>query len=250
MYVFLYVSSSDSVGNGISNGVSYRQFGNEDSLKILCQDLKQQGFHTLIYRTAGRSDARLNRKLLSYADEAVAFILIHEAMHFELGQYPKRVNYVYEEALCDAMAIKGCIEFALKTKMISLKAVKKQQHIFESIYSLINQERKIIDGMSATARLPVFKYCTAKIEGLTKKANQFQKDRMCYPVNNAYFLRVHDYSEHYFELKNMLASKSIAEIIAEIDKRGACFTNNKVKAGPAEIELNGGPIWQWDNSSK
>ncbi|MDB5284270.1 MAG: hypothetical protein JWO06_3345, partial [Bacteroidota bacterium] len=99
----------------------------------------------------------------------------------------------------------ACLRFSAKTKMIYYKAVLQQKKVFEAIYAFMNQKRIEVEATPLpAAKKTIFQSCNKKISQLTLHANQFQKDRMCYPVNNAYFLRIAPYALHYFEIQNSM----------------------------------------------
>lgn len=216
MYVFLYVSRNDTIEtpNVVAKGLLY--FNTEGLAIAKSNELRKQGYQTLIYKTVGLSNALLNRKLLSYSDEAIAFILFHEATHRHIGM---EIDYMYVEALCDAMANQACIRFAQKTKMLDMKKVLKQKMIFENAYALLNKKRIEIDKTTINKKQNIFNNCSSKIHSLIRNANQFQKDRMGYEVNNAYFLRVEAYAIHYFEMKEQLGDNlDINKVTAGLPK--------------------------------
>ena len=207
MYNYVYASYNDYIKTAHEKGKDFWFYTIEDSATAKINRLKAKGYHTLLYKTAGTSDAQLNHKLLAYPDEAIAFIVLHEATHQHIRSQEKLIPYIYEEALCDALANIACLAFAQKTKLLNMEDVLKQQHIFEKIYNFLNQQKTAIESAEAKKRKALFKSSTSKIKLATRKANQFQKDRMNYKVNNAYFVRIIPYTLHYFQVKNMLGEK-------------------------------------------
>ncbi len=207
MYNYIYASYSDSIKTAHETGKDFWFYTIEDSATAKINQLKAKGYHTLLYKTAGTSDAQLNHKLLSYPDEAITFIVFHEATHQHIRSQQKRIPYIYEEALCDALANKASLLFAQKTKLLNTRDVLKQQCIFEKLYTFLNKQKTLIEKVNKEKRESVFRSSTSKIKATTRKANQFQKDRMNYEVNNAYFVRIIPYTLHYFEVKNMLGEK-------------------------------------------
>jgi hypothetical protein len=215
MYVFLYVSSKDSIKTPRDLPQTLWSFDTEAAAIKRSEELRKQNYAVLVYKTAGLSNALLNRKLLSYPNEAIAFILFHEATH----NHHCGVTYVYEEALADAMANRACRLFAEKTHMLDIRAVAKQQKIFEAAYAFLNEKRKVLERIEPGQKAKVFRRCDKEIKMLVKHANQFQKDRMSYEVSNAYFLRVEAYALHYFEMKEQLESgKDLDKIAADMQR--------------------------------
>jgi hypothetical protein len=179
--------------------------------------MSARGYHALVYKTAGMSNTLLSPKLLSYPAEAIAFIVFHESVHQNLIKLGGPIPYSYEEALCDVIANTACVRFAEKTKMFDYHAAVKQQEIFERAYAFLNKERAMLDTMQPQGKPSLYKSCTDIIQSLTADGNQFQKDRLNYEVNNAYFLRIADYALNYFKIKKIVLSKhSFKEVITEI----------------------------------
>jgi hypothetical protein len=207
MYIYLYVSRSDSVLIPDNLYQNYWSFGKDERGAIAkSKSLQALGYETLVYKTAGQSNARLNRKLLSYPDEAIAFILFHEATHRRPKTQTPSIPYIFEEALCDAVANAACVRFAEKTKLLRMKKVLQQKQIFESFYTLMKHARAEIENTPAAGHAGIMHACNTQILKLAKHGNQFVKDRLLYPVNHAYFLRVESYSLNYFIMYNLLGN--------------------------------------------
>lgn len=217
MYIFVYASKNDKVQSVIDSGKSaWKYFDKEDSATVFIKKLKLQGYHTLLYRTAGASSAFLNKELLSYPNEAVAFILFHEATHQQIRSSNKAIPYAYEEATCDAVANKFCKLFAQQTGLVSISKVHLQERIFERCYKFLNREKAILDSTHSDPN-HIFRFSENRIKSLIKHGNQFHKDRMLYEINNAYILRISYYSSHYFEVKKYLQeTNDISKVVNRI----------------------------------
>lgn len=216
MYLYVYAANANRIVHGDTSHRSPWYFTDEDSARTRQKQLIAKGYHTLLYRTAGTSDAALTPKLLSYPDEAIAFIVIHEAVHNHIrnNEKYKGYPYVYEESLCDAVATIGCAALARKGILLEEKAVAKQQRVLERCYALLNKKRVKLDSTDNDFR--ILKRSNKRIDRLTLNGNQFQQDRLRYVVNNAYFLRVADYSLHYFELKEKLYHLSVTDVVKQV----------------------------------
>lgn len=197
MFIYLYVSQPDTIALPPFVTSMVWSFEKEDSAIAKSNELKKQGYHTLVYKTAGTSGAFLNHKLLSYPDEAIAFIVFHEAVHRHVGQM---VDYNYVEALCDAVATRATVQFAAKTGRLAMPAVMQQKEVIEGAYKFLNAKRAELDRLRGRKPGNIFKISSRKINRLLLRANPFLCDRMRYPVNNAYFIRVQLYAIHYFEM--------------------------------------------------
>lgn len=167
MYTFLIVSKNDKIEGPIGMQHYWSFFKSEDSAIEMSKEMKQKGYQTMVYKTAGMANARLSPKLLSYPDEAIAFIVLHEATHDHVrsGSGDLHYPYEYEECLCDAVANKACLIFARKTKMLNEPAVLKQQHIFESLFRYLNKERIAVDSASGKEKLKIFNTCIKSQKG-------------------------------------------------------------------------------------
>jgi predicted SprT family Zn-dependent metalloprotease len=218
MYIYLYVSYSDHVEEDTVYKIPWL-FDKETEAIAASEKMRARGYHTLVYKTAGNSFTFLSPKLLSYTPEAIAQIVFHEVVHQNLYKLGKPIPHNYVEALCDVIANMACVKFAEKTKMIDIHAAEKQRDIFERSYAFLNKERTMLDTMQQRNKPELYKTCTNTISVLTADANQFQKDRLNYEVNNAYFLRIADYALNYFRIKKMVALKfDINDMIGRIQE--------------------------------
>ncbi len=216
MYTFLYVSFADHVAKDTALHIN-SYFASESQARSAAADLTERGYHTMIYKTAGMSSTVLNRKLLSYPDEAIAFILFHEVIHRNMVHLGHPIAYRFEESFADAVANYACVRFARYTHLLDTTATCRQRDVFEKAYQYVNAQRKILDRKSVAARRKIYIRCTTVIPQITQPGNQFQKDRMNYPVNNAYFLRMQDYASHYFTIRQMIGDNfELHRMIAQI----------------------------------
>ena len=227
MYSYLYISDTDRIHEPASlSSISGRCYS-ADSARILSDRFKAAGYETLVYKTAGNSNARLSDKLLSYPDEAIAFIVFHEATHRHLHSGAVHlIPYEYEEAFCDAVANRACKLFAAKTGMINIHKVQAQAACFESIYKLLNATETKVDSLLKNKHKAILNDCTSIVWHKAAKGNQFVKDRMQYPVNYAYFIRNMPYTKHYFEIKNWLRTgidvkHAVDQIAAQFKSKAA-----------------------------
>ena len=216
MFIYFYISPPDRVERDTTYKIPWT-FEKDSQAVATAREMTAKGFHTLVYRTAGTSNTLLTPKLLSYADEAIAFIVFHEVVHQNLQKMGGPVHYNYEEALCDVIANMACVRFAETTHLMDIHAAEKQRDVFERSYAFLNKERSILDTMQQQNKPALYQLCTSTISTLTADANQFVKDRMVYEVNNAYFLRIADYSLNYFKIKKLFdVSSSFTDIVNRI----------------------------------
>jgi len=240
MFIYLYVSQPDTIALPPFVTSMVWSFEKEDPAIAKSNELKQQGYHTLVYKTAGTSGAFLNSKLLSYPDEAIAFIVFHEAVHRHVGQM---VDYNYVEALCDAVANRAAIKFAANTGMLAMPAVMQQKEVIENAYRFLNTKRVELDRLRGRRPRNIFKISSRKMTGLLLHANQFLCDRMRYPVNNAYFIRVQPYAIHYFEMYEGLGDA------IDISKATTGLPGTEPAKGEKELKLKpdneSNPMYDW-----
>ncbi len=203
-YFYLYASKTNRVESVIDSGNrDFQFFSNVSKAYEARKKIEDLGYPVIVYKTGGNSTAQLNKLLLSYPDEAIAFIILHEATHQHVRSAPKLISYVYEEALCDAFANWAITQFNQKTSLLNAKAVSQQTANWDNCYHEINTTRQLLEKSNFTDP-ELYTKSSARINEFVKNANQFQKDRMLYEVNNAYFLRNDAYATHYFEVSSWL----------------------------------------------
>jgi hypothetical protein len=189
MFCYVYVSGKDSIRSPI--GDAYIYFGNYPVAAMAKADsFARAGFDAIVYRTAGTSGAYINRRLLSYDNLSLTFILIHEAVHRHVHNSRSKLPYEFEESLGDVIANSFCGWYSGATLKSYLDFASRN----EQIYRLINR-------CSAGKLSKVI--CERKISSQLRQATLFQEDRYRYPVNNAYLLRYSSYAKHYFQLREL-----------------------------------------------
>ncbi|MFM9945794.1 MAG: hypothetical protein ACKVQB_11235 [Bacteroidia bacterium] len=213
-YIYLYVSQPDSVKKPTGFNQSYIFCGTDEANATKQETVyKDAGYHTFCYKTYANSSAMLNKRLLSYSKDAIAFIVFHELIHNYLGAKNIKIPYEYNEALCDVIGNYGTLAYAQYTKNIDLDSVKNQIKRNEKIYTYLNSTiSKINSNPDKTSACNA--KCQKSIYHNLKNANLFQKDRFDYTVNNAYLLKNEYYSKNYFLLKQVLMKqKSIPALL-------------------------------------
>lgn len=213
---FVYVSSPDSV----YCSKPFRSFGTDENAAIECQKkFDNEGFHTLLYHTAGTAAAKLNSLLLSYRFETISFILFHEAMHRHLMNKGATIPYEIVESVCDVIGNYGTIQASKKFTKIKKRTVRNQLKTNENIYAAINKHEFNLQKIPEKAgRDSIFTLCRKEIEELLGKGDAFQRDRFSYTINNAYFVRNRDYAQNYFLLRDVfLKTKNTKKFLDIID---------------------------------
>lgn len=200
---YLYVSENSSIKRP-ANEPYFRFFGSDiQKAKEAQQELIEKGFHTLLYRTAATSAAKLFSPLATYPPQCLSFIAFHEAhhLHRKAGER-KAIPYSFEEAAGDVLGNYASIAFAKQfPNLVDSKSVHHQIKINEKLYKKINLTRKKIDeGKDATK---AYKKLENYISRLLKNEDNFKKDRFLYPINNAFFIRYGYYTANYFLLKKL-----------------------------------------------
>ncbi len=203
MYYYLYVSKPDTIQTALDGNRVFYYFTSADTAAIQEQFYRESGMHTLLYKTAGTSGAELNCKLVGYPAEAIVFILLHEATHQHIRGSETKINYAFEEAMCDAVAVVAGRKYLRKAHPSLRKAFRLQTMVLEGVYKHSNN---YIDGY-ATFNSGLKIRLEKALKTVEKNGNAFMKDRMLYPVNNAYLRRISDYSVHYFRMKKLLGGK-------------------------------------------
>jgi hypothetical protein len=200
---YLYVSRNDTM-LAIPEIPSFKFFGTNYLQAYQSQNhYDSLGFHTLVYKTAGNSGCKLSSRLLSYSNECIAFIALHELFHRHKQAAKVKIPYSLEESACDVLGLQGLKKYIERTNDTLLQ--------MEDALSL----EKYIEGMARVLSSVDFSFrqkqqMVAKInEQMTyTKHKLFLGDRYHYPLNYAYLLRNHFYNDYYFELKSLYESFS------------------------------------------
>lgn len=187
MIAYVYVSRRDSVKSPTGQAFVYCGT-NYDCASTTIRQYESQGYATMLYRAAGTSGAMLNKRLLQYTDESIAFIVFHEAMHQHIRESRIQAIYPYEEALCDVVGNLSAVRFF--TGVQKAKAVAHMR-LQEQLFATINECTQKIDTVK----------CARRIKQYLKHATLFHRDRFDYPVNNAYLLRYTYYAKMYADAK-------------------------------------------------
>lgn len=189
MFNYVYVSYKDSIKKVTKDAFIY--FENHPSeARFKADSFMNAGYDVMLYKTAGTSDAKLNRRLVEYDDLSLVFIMIHEALHRHKHNTKSKISYDKEEALCDVIANAYCGW---------MSGVSEKEHVYfvycnEKIYELINS--------CSSGKISKEK-CNKKIRIQLKNGTVFQRDRFDYAVNNAYLLRYSNYAKNYFKLAKL-----------------------------------------------
>ena len=214
MNIYLYVSWADRIEAPDGFDV-FKHFDTDEEAAIKEKaNYDAQGFHTLLYKTAGTSSALITEKLLSYSMESIAFIVFHEAFHVHLSRSDCKIHYLFEEATGDIIGNYGSMLFAVCNKLLKPNLSKRQTSLNEHLYHFINETVQKISKSNVQQFFGIYQGCNAKIGKLLKEGTAFQKDRFGYEVNNAYLLRNRYYGENYFLLRSLFQKmKSMAEFV-------------------------------------
>lgn len=225
MHIVLYVSLPDQIKKPDSSSKRYLTFGDNMDKALRYQKLaEEKGYHTLIYKTAGVANTRLNKRLLSYRPESISFIAFHEAAHRHIRNEGK-TPYLIEEAACDIIGNYGAAAFAKATQKIDKRILAKQHILHEKLHKTLNKTTYKIETGNLEEFPRIYKSCRKKIKKLLKKGGVFVKDRYNYEVNNAFLLRNSYYAENYFLLKKLyLQMNDLKEFV------------NYITALPPELE--------------
>lgn len=217
-YIYLYVSLSDSIKRPTEFNYPYIFCGtDEDQANIEETKFTQRGYHTFCYKTNANSAALLNKRLLSYSKDAIAFIIFHELTHHYLDRKNIKIPYEFNEALCDVVGNYGALNYSMSTQNLDLASVKNQIKSNEKIYKCLNEAISNINK-NPKKTIVLNAKCQAAINDILKNANLFQKDRFDYHVNNAYLLKNEYYCKHYFLLKKVFLKLKTLKAFLELMK--------------------------------
>jgi hypothetical protein len=187
MFSYVYISRRDSIKKTTRDPFIY--FGTDTvQAQIKANNARVNGFDVMLYKTAGTSEAFLNKRLLEYDDISLIFVLVHEAIHRHKQNTNSKLPYEYEEALCDVVANAYCGQLSNVKNKVYKRFIKANKQIYRVINSCIKGETSKIE-------------CERKIKKKLNQKTLFLNDRFNFSVNNAFLLRYSDYAGHYFELE-------------------------------------------------
>jgi hypothetical protein len=204
---------------------SYSNSDVQDVLKvrIIETEYRKKGYSTFIYKTYATGKTYLNERFVSYPCEEITFIAFHELLHHYFFQQKIYIPYEFVEAACDVVGNYGTLNYSMSgmTDKVRISKVQKQTLLNESIYKLFNF---YIDSINQSRKQEEVKYlcgrCNISLHKLLTDADDFQKDRFDYTVNNAFLLKNSNYCVEYFLLKRVLfkagSIKNFLEIIKGI----------------------------------
>ena len=232
---YLYISFPDKIsapGNegiglyddetpivAINDEINLPVFGHDEIINIINKQkiYDDLGYHTMLYRTAGRSDARLSNVLLNYPMETISITAFNEATHRHIHSFTTHMPYIFEEACADVVGNHATVEFAKNNNgFFSLHSAKNQLQCMENIDKCINSYSAKYEMHEYILQDYIYKNCHEEILEYLPKNNRFFWDRYDYYVNNAYFLRFRDYTFFYFLLNKALHKMGLKEFISFI----------------------------------
>jgi hypothetical protein len=224
-YHYLYVSLPDKIERKPKTPAFY-YFGNDHEVALKKKKkFDRKGYHTFIYKTAGTSGTRITERLLSYSNEAIVFILFHEAFHHHTSIDSCTEPYSFNESTGDVLGNYLALEFYSNNETFKEKSLTQITNN-ELIYSAMNETSEKINA-GKNVSVSDYETCKKIIDSALTTCNDFQKDRFDYEINNAYFLKNRYYSEHYFLLKELYLKLSDS---AEFLKTVCALPNNEAEA--------------------
>lgn len=200
---YLYVSEKNKIKlpEGERN---FRYFGGDEKrAKEVQMELNKKGYHTLLYRTAATSAAKVQSPLYNYPTYCLSFIALHESHHIHRrnGNKPP-IPYSLEEAAGDVLGNYVSLDYGrLYPDKLDTNQVMEQISLNETLYREINRTRARLDGGKRDQA--EFRRLTKFLKQKLKHSDAFKKDRFLYPVNNAYFIRYGYYTANYFLLRDL-----------------------------------------------
>lgn len=218
-YLYLYVSRADSVKQPVEFSNPFMYCGTND-VDANDKEMKQKNrsYHTFCYKTYANSAAQLNKRLLSYSPDAIAFIVFHELIHNYIDQHKLKIPYEFNEALCDVIGNYGALSYASSTQQMDMRLAQHQLKNNEDIYHCLNSTISDINRHPSKT-ISLNAKCTKTLNSILKTCNTFQHDRFDYPVNNAYLLKNQYYCKNYFLLKRVFLKQKSIKVFLEVIKR-------------------------------
>ena len=133
-YIYVYASLSDKIKAPYDLNYFFFCDTNSTLGTKKAEEYAAKGYHAFCYKTYANSDAKLNKRFLSYPREAEAFIIFHELTHNYISQLDITIPYDFNEALSDLIGNYGALDYYSK---FDLKNLKVQQKQLENNYSVI-----------------------------------------------------------------------------------------------------------------
>jgi hypothetical protein len=246
-YFIKYISPSEKIDDVQKYNKLYQDNTGKDSLE------KKRVYDTLYYDVPADAACKLRPEFSTYSSDGLAFVIFHELMHNYIGQKSIKVPYVFEEAICDIIGNYCTLAFAGSDRRIDTKSAKKQIEINDNIYAAINKCIAVIND-HPEKRDTEHKKCEGKIHGFLAHANQFQKFRLGYKVNNAFLLKCRNYSWNYFIFKKIfLKQKSIPDFVSILNQMSENCETVRPEVNNYLLELYKNTSWdlqvafKWDS---
>lgn len=216
-YIYVYLSFPNKVKcpDGYDN---FYFCGTDDSLaKSKAAGFTAKGYHSFCYKSFANSDAKLNKRFLSYPKDAEVFIIFHELTHNFIAQTELKIPYDYNEALSDLIGNYGSLNYFSNKNIKDLETAKQQVATNEKIYMCMNSYISKINNAKENVEL-LNSSCDAEIKSILKECNMFQNDRFNFTVNNAYLVKNQNYCKNYFLLKRVLFKQKSIKALLDILK--------------------------------
>jgi hypothetical protein len=218
-YLCLFVSEATKIKSPLAFGSEYPfvYCKDESDSKDKLQRWRDLGYHAYIYKPYANAACLLTDRLLSYSNEAKCFVVAHELLHNYIEEQDIDIPYDLHEALGDVVGNYISLEYCKANTSMNLQRTKEQvawnEKIFKCLIKYIGKVNK--KGKNAKR---FNKQCNKEVKKLLKSANDFQKDRFDYEVNNAYLLKNSNYCLNYFLLKRVLEKQGSVYKLLEIVK--------------------------------
>lgn len=188
----------------------------KDNFKKIESECIEKGYHTSCCNSTLSSKAYITEELTSLSEENKVHVVFHELMHNYIRQKKIRLQYNYEEALCEVIGNYFTLKFSMTNNDIDTEIVKKEISKCENFYqcinyyvSEINNGHKNVDSLNNE--------CEKEIASIFENTDFSEKMKCGDYANNAYLLFLNSYSEKYFVLKKMyLEQPTVTEFIDKI----------------------------------
>ena len=238
-YFILFVSPSERIDKPIEKKI-YTETFNNDTLK------DNPLYDTLFYDVPADARCKLRPEFTAYSSDGLAFIIFHELMHNFIRRKQIKIPYIFEEAICDIMGNYCTLEFAKSDPRITIKSAQQQINTNDSLYAAINRCISIIAEYPEMSAIEHSK-CEERIRQLLENANEFQKFRFGYKVNNGFLLKCRNYSWNYFLFKKIFIDQfSMIDFIKTIYQLSEdCNVRSEI-AEKYRLELYANTNWSLD----
>jgi hypothetical protein len=245
---WFFVSPSDKIGS-LDEEKIYTRTINNDTLN------ENPVYDTFRYDVPADAACKLRPEFPTYSSDGLAFVIFHELMHNFIRQNHISIPYAFEEAVCDVMGNYCTLEFAKSDSRVTISSAKRQIVTNDRLYAVIN---RCIDITADHPERMAAEHarCDKSLQKILADANEFQKFRFNYKVNNGFLLKCRNYSWNYFLFQKIYREQhSMSDFIKTLYHLSDYYHKQTAKEKEYSLQLYAHTNWTlevkfvWDSLS-